>query len=56
MIALNGKTVMCIDSESLRHPNHIGLDDEDIASQPWLETFCNAEDARNAIGKLGSPE
>ena len=53
---MNGKTVMCIDSESLRHPNCIGLDDEDIASQTWLETFCNAEDARNAISKLDSLE
>ena len=51
---MSDKTILCIDSESLKHPDQIGLCDEDFLSQDWLKTFCTAKDARNAIRTLDS--
>ena len=51
---MNGKLMLCLDSESLKRPELIGLQDEDIAAQEWLDTFCTAHDARRAM--LGSEE
>ena len=31
--------MLCVDTESLRYPELIGLNDEDIDSQEWLETY-----------------
>ncbi len=43
------KTLLCIDSESFEHPELIGLADENLAAQPWLRVFSNAQDARMAL-------
>lgn len=48
-----GKTMLCLDSESLKRPELIGLHDEDILAQEWLETFCSANEARQALSKAG---
>lgn len=42
------KTMLCVDTESLRYPELIGLNDEDIDSQEWLETYSSAHEARRA--------
>lgn len=38
--AMDSKTMLCLDSESLKRPELIGLHDEDIAAQEWLDTFA----------------
>lgn len=48
---MNGKTILCIDTEALKRPGLVGLNDEDIASQNWLEIYNVATDARNALKK-----
>ena len=55
-ITLNSKTILCIDSGSLQHLDQIGLSNEDIASQDWLETFCSAKEARDAVCRIDSSE
>lgn len=40
-------TILCADSESLRHPSLIGLDDVDLASVSWLNCFSDAQQARS---------
>lgn len=50
---MGNKTMLCVDTESLRYPGLIGLNDEDIASQEWLETYCTAHDARQALSGIG---
>ena len=50
---MGNKTMLCVDTESLRYPGLIGLNDEDIASQEWLETYCSAHDARQALSGIG---
>lgn len=43
------KTLLCVDSDSFKHPEVIGLDDENLAAQPWLRVFSSAQDARLAL-------
>ena len=43
------KTLLCVDSDSFKHPEIIGLDDENLAAQPWLRVFSSAQDARLAL-------
>ena len=50
---MSNKTMLCVDTESLRYPGLIGLNDEDITSQEWLETYCTAYDARQALSGIG---
>lgn len=47
------KTMLCVDTESLRYPELIGLNDEDIDSQEWLETYSTAHEARRALSGIG---
>lgn len=49
---MNDKTMLCIDTESLKSPGLVGLSDEDIVSQNWLEIYNAATDARNALKKV----
>ncbi|WP_165172019.1 chromosome partitioning protein ParA [Adlercreutzia sp. ZJ242] len=52
-----GRIVLCADSESLRHPELMGLDGESVEALPWLECFANAEEARRfARGAKGVDE
>ncbi len=44
-----GVIVLCIDSESLRHPQLIGLDDVSLEGLPWLSIFTNAQKARDFV-------
>ena len=53
---MDSKTMLCLDSESLKRPELIGLHDEDIAAQEWLDTFCTADDARQALNSAGDSE
>lgn len=41
-----GRIVLCADSESLRRPELMGLDGENLEALPWLECFASAEEAR----------
>ena len=43
------KTVMCLDSELLNYPEILGLEDENIASQPWLDLYCDALEVRKDL-------
>lgn len=43
------QTVLCADSESLLHPEILGLEDERLDGQPWLALFCDAGEARQAL-------
>lgn len=47
------KTMLCVDTESLRYPDLIGLNDEDFDSQEWLETYSTANEARRALSGIG---
>ncbi len=47
------KTVLCVDSQTLNHPEVIGLLDENLVAQPWLRVFSSAGDVRNALGNDG---
>lgn len=44
------KTVLCVDSQTLNHPETIGLVDENLVAQPWLRVFSSAADVRKALG------
>lgn len=44
-----GKIVLCADTESLRHPQLLGLDDVNLEAVPWLECFARAEEARSFL-------
>lgn len=41
--------VLCADETSLSHPEYVGLEGESLASQAWLRTFSNAQEARSAL-------
>ena len=43
------KVMLCADSESVRNPELLGLEGENLLSQSWLETFSNAGDARKHL-------
>ncbi len=47
------KTVLCVDSQTLNHPEVIGLVDENLAAQPWLRVFSSAADVRRALAGDG---
>ncbi len=40
------RVALCLDSESARHPTSLGLGDENLAAQDWLELYTSAEEAR----------
>lgn len=46
---LKNQVVLCLDSESLRHPEVIGLADENLAAQPWLTICSDAFEARSEL-------
>lgn len=45
---------LCIDRQSLHHPELLGLGGESLVAQPWLKTFTSAEDIRNYLMKDSS--
>lgn len=42
-------TVLCVDSETLKHPSLLGLQDENLMKQAWLAVFCDAAAARERL-------
>ncbi len=46
----SGKIALCIDEATLRNPKLIGLDDEQLDAQEWLDVFLSGESARTTIG------
>ncbi len=46
--------VLCVDSELENHPALLGLGDENISSQPWLEVFHDAGLARKTLHRSES--
>lgn len=43
------QAVLCIDSELMRHPDLIGLPDENLVAQSWLAVFSDAMQIRWAL-------
>ena len=43
------KVVLCADSESIRNPQIVGLEGENLEAQKWLRVFCSAVEARNYL-------
>ena len=39
---MSTKAILCIDSESYRNPELIGLPDENLAAQSWLSVYLDA--------------
>lgn len=48
------QVALCADSFSLRYPEALGLPDENLRSQEWLEVFSDGEEARDWLS--GHPE
>lgn len=46
---MDNHTILCLDTESLLHPELIGLEDENISAQPWLSVFTDACEVRQAL-------
>lgn len=46
---MQDKIMLCIDSESLKDPQMIGLSGENILSLDWLDVYSAAGDARKAL-------
>ena len=46
---MTGRVVLCADTASMRYPEAMGLEGEDLLSQPWLRVFSQAEEARSFI-------
>lgn len=43
------RIALCLDEESQRYPDSIGLQGEDLDAQRWVEVFATGEQAREAI-------
>lgn len=43
------KVVLCADSESVKNPQIVGLEGENLESQEWLRVFCSAVEARSYV-------
>lgn len=50
MAAGAGRVALCVDEETCRHPEMIGLDGESLDGQGWLDVFTEGDEARQAIG------
>ncbi len=51
---MSGPVVLCVDSESARRPELIGLSGERLDAQPWLSVFEDGETARTRLRELRS--
>lgn len=47
--------ILCADSESLMHPELLGLDGEQMGSFPWLTTLSDALEARAMVVRAQGP-
>ncbi len=48
--------LLCLDSESARHPGLVGLGDERLEALPWLQVCCSAKEARQLAKDAGAKE
>lgn len=46
---MSNQIVMCVDSETLQHPQWLGLPDENLHAQGWLSVYCDPFEARQAL-------
>ncbi|MCL1797831.1 MAG: chromosome partitioning protein ParA [Eggerthellaceae bacterium] len=46
---MNTQVVLCADSESMKNPQLIGLEEENLGAQDWLQVFCSAVEARRYL-------
>ena len=53
---MNAKVLLCADEESARHPELIGLREENLLEQPWLAVRTTAREARDLAAKSASIE
>ena len=53
---MNAKGLLCADEESARHPELIGLREENLLEQPWLAVRTTAREARDLAAKSVSIE
>ena len=53
---MNAKVLLCADEESARHPELIGLREENLLEQPWLVVRTTAREARDLAAKSASIE
>ena len=53
MAANNVRAVLCASTEEVRHPELLGLPDENLADQGWLAVMTDAERARSWIKAHG---
>lgn len=51
---MSGPVVLCVDSESARRPELIGLSGERLDAQPWLSVFEDGETARARLREARS--
>ena len=51
---MNAKVLLCADEESARHPELIGLREENLLEQPWLAVRTTAREARDLAAKSAS--
>ena len=47
---------LCIDSQSVSWPAALGLEDENLAAQNWLQIFTSAQDARTSLREQSDVE
>ena len=47
--------ILCADSESLMHPELLGLEGEQIGSLSWLATVSDALEARAMVARAQGP-
>lgn len=50
---MNRQMVLCCDTDSLMHPETLGLADERLEGQSWLTVFSDAAQARKALSERG---
>lgn len=50
---MSESVVLCVESESLQHPELIGLEGENLLAQPWLRVFASAAEARSHLRGVG---
>lgn len=53
---MNAKVLLCADEEGARHPELIGLREENLLEQPWLAVRTTAREARDLAAKSASIE
>lgn len=46
---MTASIVLCADTESVRHPETMGLEGESLGSQPWLAVFTSADAMRRHL-------